>query len=290
MVQIIFNKKSDGINILSEYFRKLNAQELKYYLENNENLSIPIFFQNNTYEPEDIELKNLFFKHLKIVTDKIFYIITELNYIKNPIGISFISNLIHWDNLFVIENNIFISSQYLISVFESIEYNKYTSVDDVYIDGEEIFDIKLLKNISRCIYSILQNSNPDEWIDFIMKKFDCGFIPLSDIVFKNKYNFLREPNVNFIQDKITIYSINSLDPDNFYGTFNSISSIDNTFSPYWEQKIIKLSYSYKNNTYIEIDLSDKDKFNIEKKFFIEKIVSNPFEHKSNQITDGIIYG
>ena len=287
MTQIIFNTKLEGIEILSEYFQKFEVNELKYYLENNENLSMPIFFQTNVYEPEDIELKNLFFSHLKIVMKKIFYIITELNYNRDSIKISFISNSIYWNNLFVINNNIFISSQYLISIFEYIEYNKYTSMENVYFDENEneIYDMELLKNISKCIYSILQNLNKNTCKDFIISKFNCKIVHLSNITFKNKYIFLQEPNVTCIQDKIIIYW---LDSNNIYGTFNSIYSKDNSFSPYWEQKIIKLSYCNENMIYTEIDLSTIEIYKMKEKTFINNIIANPFDYKSNQLTNIIM--
>lgn len=114
----------------------------------------------------------------------------------------------------------------------------------------EIYDIELLKNISKSIYSILQNLNQEAWNEFVIDKFGCSIIPLSNIVFKNKYTLLREPNVEYMHDKIIVYW---LDSEHIYGTFNSICSYDNSFSPYWEQKIICLSYNHKNNIYTEID-------------------------------------
>lgn len=286
MTKIIFNTKIESIGILTEYFRKFGVQELKYYLENINNLSLPFFFSTNVYEPEDIELKNIFFSHLKIVIKKIFYIRTELNYNNGPINISFVSNSIHWDDIFVIGDNIFVSVQYLIKVFELIEYNDYKNTNDVYIEGNEIYDIELLKNLSKSIYSILQNLNQEAWNELIINKFGCSIIPISNIVFKNKYNFLRESNVEYIQDKIIIYW---LDSEHIYGTFNSICSYDYSFSPYWEQKIIRLSYNHQNNTYTEIDSLDIEKYKTKSKSFIKNIITNPFNYKSIQITNSIIH-
>lgn len=286
MTKIIFNTKIESIEILTEYFRKFGAQELKYYLENINNLSVPFFFSTNVYEPEDIELKNLFLSHLKIVIKKIFYIRTELNYNNGPINISFVSNSIHWDDIFVIGNNIFVSVQYLIKVFELIEYNDYKNTNDVYIEGNEIYDIELLKKLSKSIYSILQNLNQEAWNELIINKFGCSIIPISNIVFKNKYNFLRESNVECIQDKMIVYW---LDSEHIYGTFNSICSYDNSFSPYWEQKIIRLSYNHQNNTYTELDSLDIEKYKTKSKSFIKNIITNPFDYKSIQITNSIIH-
>ncbi len=288
MTRIIFNTKTEGIEVLSGYFRKFKTMDLNYYLENNNKLSIPVFFQSNVYDPEDVELKNLFLKHIKIVLSKVFYISSELNFNRGPIRISFVSNSIYWDNLFVIKNNIFVSLQYLTNIFELIEYNQYNDVEDVYILGEVIYDFKLLKNISKCVYSILQNLNKDEWEEFITRKFNCQIVPITNIVFKNKYNILQEPNVECMYSNIIVYW---LDSNNIYGTFNSICSHDNSFSPYWEQKIIKLTYSGENNIYTEIECvnTDIDSYKNKTKPFISNIISNPFDYKSTQITNSIIH-
>ena len=283
MTKIIFNTKSESIKILTDYFIKFEVQELKYYLENINNLPVPFFLNKNVYDPRDVELKYLFLSHMAIVVKKIFYIKTELNFNNGPIKISFISNSIHWDNLFVIGNTIFVSVQYLIKIFELIEYNDYKNTNDIYIEENEIYDIKLLKNISKSVYSILQNLNQEAWNELIIDKFGCLIIPISNIVFKNKYNLLRVSNVQYIQDKIIVYW---LDSEHIYGTFNSICSYDNSFSPYWEQKIIHLSYNNQNNTYIEIDSLDIEKYKT--KPFIKNIISNPFDYKSIQITNSII--
>ena len=211
--------------------------------------------------------------------------VSDLNFNNGPIKISFVSNSIHWDNLFVIYNNIFVSVQYLIKIFELIEYNEYKNTNDIYIKENKIYDIQLLKNISISIYSILQNLNKEAWNEFIVKKFNCLIIPISDIIFKNKYNLLRESNIEFIQNKIVIYWFDS---GHIYGTFNLICSSDNSFSPYWEQKIISLSYNKENNTYTEFDSLDIEKYKIKNKSFIKNIITNPFNYESIQITNSII--
>jgi len=278
----LFNTKIEGINILEKYFRKFSSKELGYYLEKSSKISISEFFNLNVYSPEDVELLNLFLSHLSIVIKKIFNSNSELNYIRGPIKISFVSNSIHWKNLFVISNNIFDKYQYLVSIFDCIEYNKYKLMDDVYIEGEKIFDMSLLKDISYSIYSILQNFNPDAWNEFISDKYGCDMIPIEDIKFKSNYKIIQEPNVDFTQGKVPIYW---LGPDNIYASFNSICSKDNSFSPYWKQIIIKLEY--KDGYYIEINQIDINQ--CKNKLFINKLISTPFENKSIQITNAIIH-
>jgi hypothetical protein len=284
MIPIFFNTKSEGIDILSYYFIKI--KKLNYYLENNEKISFPVFFQTNVYEPEDIEFKNLFLKHLKLVIEKVFYISSELNFNRESIRISFVSSSIYWDNLFVIKNNIFVSTKFLTNVFELIEYDLYKDVENIYINNNEIYDIELLKSISKCIYYILQNLNQNAWIEFITSKFNCNIVPISNIIFKNNYNILQEPNIECMYDNIIVYW---LDSNNIYGTFNSVYSTDNTFSPYWEQKIIKLDYLSDNNTYKEIEFINVEQYNEKIKNFLTNIITNPFNYKSTQITNSIIY-
>lgn len=284
MISQLFNTKIEGINILEEYFRKFNSSELGYYLEKSPKMSIPEFLNSNVYSSEDIELSNLFLSHLSIVIKKIFYLSSELNYTRGPIKISFISNSIHWKNLFVVSNNIFVKYQYLVSIFDCIEYNEYKSMDDVYIEGEKIFDMGLLKDISYSIYSILQNLNPDAWNEFISNKYGCTMVPIEDIKFKSNYKIIQEPNVDFTQGKVPIYWLGS---DNIYASFNSICSKNNSFSPYWEWQIIKLEY--KDGYYMETNQIDINQYKNKTKSFINNLIPTPFENKSIQITNAIIH-
>lgn len=284
MISQLFNTKIEGINILEKYFRKFNSSELGYYLEKSPKMSIPEFFDLNVYSPEDIELTNLFLSHLSIVIKKIFDLSSELNYIRGPIKISFISNSIYWKNLFVISNTIFVKYQYLVSIFDCMEYNEYKSMYDVYIEGEKIFDMGLLKDISYSIYSILQNLNPDAWNEFISNKYGCTMVPIGDIKFKSKCKIIQEPNVDFTQGKVPIYW---LGPDNIYASFNLICSKDNSFSPYWKWQIIKLEY--KDGYYIETSQVDISKYKNKTTSFVNNLIPTPFENKSIQITNVIIH-
>lgn len=280
----LFNTKNEGINILKKYFKKFDAQDLGYYLEKSPKMSITEFMNTNVYSPEDIELSNLFLSHLLIVMKKIFNSSSELTYHRGPIKISFVSSSIHWNNLFVIENNIFIKYQYLISIFEHIEYNEYKSMDDVYIEDDKIFDMGLLKNISYSIYSILQNLNPEAWIEYIFDKCGCTMVSIDDIKFKFDYKIIQEPNVDLSQGKIPVYW---LGPDNIYASFNSICSKDNSFCPYWKQQIIKIEYV--DGTYVETEQIDISKYKNKTNSFINNLIPTPFENKSVQLTNTIIH-
>lgn len=282
-----FNNKKETIKILTEYFKDFDVNELKYYFNNSKNETIPFFLESNIFNPEDIELINLLQEHIKIATSKVFYLTTPLNLSRNPIKLSFITDSIYWEELFVIENTIFISYPYLQRVFEKIEYNEYNSVESIYLGNNKIFDLELLKKIGECLYYVIQFLNFEYWEEFICKKFDCIFEEKSKIKFLNNYSILREPNTSFIKDKITICWLPS---NEIYGIFNLICSPP-SYSPYWETKIIKLKYS--NGEYFEINSTDPDSVNdniFKNKLYKQyNLQSNPFAIKAKQITDSIIH-
>ncbi len=254
--------------------------------------SIPKFIESNVYDPEDIELKNLLSEHFLIVIEKIFYLTTLSNLVRTPIKISFVTNSIYWTELFVISDTIFIHYDYLIKIFENIEYKQYNSANDVYIKNNKIYDFELLKKISTSVYCILQYLNPDYWHRFVCDKYRCGFINVSEIKFINKfqYKFLHNPNTSFIHGKIPIYYTHS---NKIYGVFDSICS-DLSFGPYWKKNQIELIY--KNGFYQEINNKSNEQFNSEsdEQFNSESdeqidLEPNPFISKANQITNNIIY-
>jgi hypothetical protein len=249
---------------------------------------IPKFLEAHVYDPEDIELLNFLNEHLNIVIHKVFQITTPYNLKRFPIKLSFKTNSIYWDEIFVIENTIFISYPYLIKIFEKIEYNEYKSVEEVYLYNDKIYDLELMKKLGESIYYILQFLNLEYWQENICEKYNCCFVDKSKIKFKNNYNIVKKPNVSFMNGKITVYWLYS---GEIYTVINSICS-DISFSPYWEQKIIKLEYS--DGQYTEI-LDDTTHFtyidndNNYKNINRFKLESNPFISKAKQLTDCVIH-
>ena len=287
----ILNSKHETLNILSNYFKKFDIKELGYYLERYQGGSIPNFLESNIYEPKDIELLNLLIDHLKIVINKVFHNTTPFNLKRFPIKLSFKTSSIHWEELFVIGDTIFISYQYLIKVFEKIEYNNYNSVNDIFFEGDKIYDLELLKKLGESMYYIIQYTNLDYWEEDICEKYNCSFVDKSLINFKNPYIILKEPNTSFLDDAITIYRLHS---GEIYAIINSIYS-NISFSPYWEKKIIKLNYSNGQYTEISNDIvqftdNNIDDINCSKNNMHKfNYHSNPFVSKAKQITECIIH-
>jgi len=258
-----FNSKSESIDILTNYFKKFNNDNILEFLE------------KNTIDPEYVEPINLLEEHFAIVRKKIFYLTTQFNLVRGPIKISFVKSSIGCTNMFTIDSNIFINYSFLVSVFEKIEYNLYKEVKNVYIDDDKIYDMELLKSISECMYYVLEYLNFDSWSEFIQDRFNCMFVDISDISFTNNYEIYKNPNMNWLWNKMPIYwKPGSIEP---YTVINSICS-NPSYSPYWETILIELKYS--NGKYIEINSKKCDsKLNL----------SEPFVEKANQITNCIIY-
>ena len=285
------NTKEETIIILKKYFQKFSIYELNYYININSNQTIPQFVNNNVYELDEIELVGLLVEHLIVVIEKIFLHKTQLNQINIHIKISFITSSIYWYEIFNIDDTIFITYSYLIRVFDKLDMNLYKNANDVLIIQNKIYDLELLKKLSETIYGILQFINQKEWFEFIEEKYTCIFIEKNIIKFKNNYQILSEPNINFLKNKIPIYKINLSNNDEFNTFICPINVIcsDNSFSPYWEKKLIILKYFL--GEYEEVDKVDKVedvKYDNLKKYSENLFEPNPFSSKAQEITNNII--
>lgn len=112
-------------------------------------------------------------------------------------------------------------------------------MDKIYIDNNNIYDLELLKNISKSIYFIIQNLNLVIWNELILNKYYCIMVSTFNIKFKYNYKFIKLLNNDYAIDKIPLYLY---DEDNIYVCFNTICSEDNLFCPYWKCEIIKLEF------------------------------------------------
>jgi hypothetical protein len=261
-------------DILTNYFNKYEIDELDYYLNKEYTKSIKVFFQENIINDYDEDIINLYNKHFKLVEKKIFYRISPLNLVYKDVSISFITDLIYWMDSFTIKNTIFINYSYLCRVFENIKEKNYRNMDEVYINDGEIFDIQLLKQISYCIYSILQHYNFDSWIEKIIQKYGCSFIHLSNIEFNRKYNIVKNPSNDFLSEYITIYIFDG----KIYGVINEICSAK-SYSPYFEKIYLELEYQYNGKYKVINDLGGIEMNGI----------AEPFIDKAKIITDTIIH-
>lgn len=297
MSHINIATKAESVDVLCKYFEEFCINNLKYYLEgfDIEKYSVRDYLELNTYEPEDVELKTLALSHLKIVHEKIFWKKTQMNWIYNPIKFAFVSNSVYWNDMFIIEDIIFVHHNYLRQIFIEHETNLSQELDDIYWDNYIPHSLNLLKKISECIYSIIQRLNFSCWIDLIFARFDCSFMELNKITFESidKENILCEPNTYFIQSKIPMYYKN----DKIYTILNVIDCgceykckkvcvKTKSFSPYWKKIVIELKYS--QGKYIEINKFNEDECTYENEYLF-RLEPNPFNKKALEITNCVIH-
>lgn len=272
------NTKKETLDILINYYATFDISELNFYFDNLINKTIPEFLESNIYDLEEIELIDLLNEYLKIAIDKIFYITTQFNYKRMPIKLSFISDSIYWDDIFVIENTIFLSYKYLIKIFQKIENQEFKLISEIYFKNDKMFDIELLKKLCKSLCHIIQFYNLDSWKEYICDKYLCNFVDKSIIKFNKINNIIKDPNTSFINDKITIYWLLS---GEIYASVNIIYS-DKHFSPYWDKKIIKLKYI--SGLYFEIP----EENNIDDES-LKNFDPNPFISKASQMVDCLIH-
>ena len=95
--------KEDSLYNLVEYFKSIDYEDICYYI-NTQSKDIVDFFESNIYDKDDIELFNMVIDHLKIALNK--FVELKNNIFKidfnQSIKISFISDLIYFEDIFVI--------------------------------------------------------------------------------------------------------------------------------------------------------------------------------------------
>ena len=231
--------KKDSLSKLIEYFKNMDTEDIYYYI-NSSSKDIISFLESNIYEKDDIELINFVIKHLKIALNK--YLILNKNLFTidvNNINISFISDLIYFEDIFVIHDVIYINYLYIKRVFFNLEENKYSSMNEVYIHNNNIYDNELIKLLFKNLIFLSQNKNKDLWISHIIKNNNLSCI-MSDITnFIIDYDIIKNPSTSFTNDKIFIFNINNKN----YCSLNIIVS-NKGYSPYYDNKIYEIN---KNN-------------------------------------------
>lgn len=277
----VINEKNESINILKQYFQNFDINELLYYLDIKPNQTIPTFFNDNVYESDEIELKTLLEEHLDIVIKKIFQTKNILNKLKKSFGLSFITRSIYWLEIFSIDNTLFITYPYLIEIFDRLESKIILNSYQFYIKDNKKYDIELLKKLTETIYCILQYQNQNKWFDVITTKYKCKYVDKIKIKFDENYKILREPNTNFIGNKIPIYWFK----DNIFICVINLISSTISFSPYYEFKLILLLYN--NGEYFQTNCNNQLENQIENIYC--NYESNPFLFRAKEITNILIH-
>jgi hypothetical protein len=254
--------KNESLYKLIEYFKSIEGDNIYYYINTNSK-DIISFLESNIYDKDDIELFNMVRNHLKIafrtfsnLVNNIFKI--DLN---ESIKISFITDLIYYEDIFVIKDVIYINYSYIKRVFFNLEENKYSSMNEVCIHNNNIYDNELIKLLFKNLIFLSQNKNKDLWISHIIKdnNLSCFISDIDNFIID--YDIIKNPSTSFTNDKIFIFNINNKN----YCSLNVIVS-NKSYSPYYDNKIYEINKN-NNNKY---ELKEvEEKYNIPSNLFEE---------------------
>ena len=194
--------------------------------------------------------------HIKIVLSKFLLLKNDIFNIDTKIKISYITDLIYFEDIFVINDVIYINYLYIKRVFFSLEENNYSNMNEVYItDTNEIYDKNLLKLLTKNLIFLSQNRNTELWIKQLKNTEMIDFIDMNNVEINN--NIIQNPSTLPINNKICVYDISNKK----YCSLNVIiSNID--YSPYYEKKIFEIITINNNNILIEVDFNKKISSNI----------------------------
>ena len=205
--------KNESLCNLINYFKNINNEDIYYYI-NTSSKDIISFLESNIYDREDIELSNFVINHLQIALNKFLKLNDDLFNIRyNNIKISFITDLIYFEDIFVIKDVIYINYLYITRVFYNLEENNYSNMNDVYISHDNIYDKSLIKLLFKNLIFLSQNKNKDLWINKLENTFNLLNVIKLEVININEfiinYPIIKNPSTLTINDKIFLFKINN---------------------------------------------------------------------------------
>jgi len=276
----IISKEESKNNIIN-YFKNLDHNKLSYYINTILPTDIVNFVEENIYDEEDIELSYFLNEYIILAISKYRTLrrpIYDQN-ILNSIKISFITDLIYFEDIFVLDDVIYINYSYIKRVFELVEYTGYKNMDQVYIYNNKVYDKNLLKQLLKSLIYILQNKNSNTWIREIYERYRYFLIDKDEIKsIEILDKILLDINTSFLDNKIVVYEFNN----KLYCNLRMIVSNSNcNYSPYYESILFELVYNINDKENYKYYLIKSDK-----EYSFDE---NPFEYHANKITNCIIY-
>lgn len=286
----MYYNKNENISRIILISKKIADQKLEKYLKKNILNNEFCYYLNDPYknilsyviDPKDCELTHIICNHISIINEFIntFFAANILDIY--PLKIALIDTGIFFDNVFVIDDYMYINYQNLKNIFIKIEeYNitKKSIPINMFIHNNILLNKELIKNITTGIINIIQYANINKWINYIMIKYNCNILPLDILPLdmfelveeKNKY---YDPNYNFLNDYIITYNIN-----------NKIY----TYVPYWDSsKEYNSYYDFKYYQIINNKLFLIDQDNNDISILEAKNINNPFKLENEYIIN-ILY-
>ncbi len=222
--------KDQSINAIKNFYQKVGINYIEYYI-NVEISELHDYFENAFVEPENVELSNLIDSYITICKNKFESVSNDLLIYPSNIKVCVTKDNLYSDNIFTLEDIIFIKYELLINVFKSTEgpESKSKCYQGTIINGN-LYDNELLSDIFESILFISIRNNLDNWLKYFTLKFNCDILYKSNIDFR--FESLPEhylsPNTDYLYDFfILTYSENK--------TYTLMDIIENTeykYQPY----------------------------------------------------------
>lgn len=219
----MFNTKRKSFYILMNFLTKINQKEWEYYINKYKENSVIDFLINNIVSPKNVK-KNIIIKYIHQIKKSL-----NINF---KINISFISENIFWEDIFTIDNTIFINYNYYQRKYDKLlsqDNHNYIKVNNKFFNKE--FMTLLLKSI----YYIYNFYNSQTYLNKYIENNNCYFIYKNDLKNLNEISYFNNPNFNFLKDKIPIYYFNNKTYINL-----DIFISKPSFSPYYENKFFQI--------------------------------------------------
>ena len=230
----MYNREEKTVDILINYLKDINKKYWINYLdiEDNDDDDIEAFLNKNVISQDYFNL-NIIEEYIKLIKKKL-----NMDF---KIYISFVTENIYWENVFVINETIFIKRNFYKNICKIIENNSYKYINETIIINDNFYNKKFIKILTESINYINYFYNID---NYLKNKFERNilFINKEDIINLKDLSYFKDPNFYFLNNKIPIYCYNN----KLYLKLNLFTSKP-SFSPYYENNIYELIIN--NNNY-----------------------------------------
>ena len=239
--------KDDVVKKLNNYLKTIEKDEIGYYIKTE---NIEKYIYSNTFN-----FSNILKKYIIIVNELLennfnneLFLLNDEN---KKWNISIVHDEIFFENIFVLENIIFIRFSKIIDIIEN-------SVKNINID--------FLKEMVKARIYTIQYYNFEKWKLHIEKNNNCIIVKKINFIKNNEFKILKNINTSFLDD---YYCIHGEDNDINYIIVKNIIDSNIKYLPYYNTKIIKVNENIIDfDEIIAVDIFDNfidyfEEYNIE---------------------------
>jgi hypothetical protein len=221
----MYNRIIETVEILISFLKDIEKKDWINYIDIKEDEDIKDFLNENILTKDYFNL-SIIEKYLNLIKNKL-----NLNF---KVNISFVTENIYWEDIFVINNTIFIKENFYKNITNLIENNNYKKVDDILIINNKYYNKKLINLLTNSFYYINNYYNLDNYLRYNFNK-NIIFVNKDNIINLEDLCYFKDPNYYFLNNKIPIYFNNN----KFYIKLDLFISKP-SFCPYYENNIFEI--------------------------------------------------